>query len=207
VDFPSTCSKIILAFSCKLQKLYIFTNKIKTKLYLSLYLPYYADACIELAVPIYFFILLQLSFVCSPVCCPHMQGMPVSVAKSPKRSIHGIWSFQSCPSTAVTLSIYSRNGKKRPKITKKTEKNSIIKPLSTISVPCMKIHGGPRPPAPRCWRPWSCPVHLCFVQWCHLSSCVHLQLRHCGKATIIAALLINKSLWFDHLILLGLFLF
>jgi len=36
---------------------------------------------------------------------------------------------------------------------KKTTKNSTIKPLSTTSVPCMKIHGEVRLPTPRCRGP------------------------------------------------------
>jgi len=35
--------------------------------------------------------------------------------------------------------------------TEKRPKNSTIKPLSTISVPCMKIQGRPRPPYRRPW--------------------------------------------------------
>jgi len=45
------------------------------------------------------------------------------------------------------------NGKKRPKISKKYRKvakkppkNSTFNPLSTIFVPCLKIHRGLRPP-------------------------------------------------------------
>jgi len=43
--------------------------------------------------------------------------------------------------------------KKDQKIAKKAE-NANIKPLSIISVPCMKFQGGPRPLAPCCRRPW-----------------------------------------------------
>jgi len=38
--------------------------------------------------------------------------------------------------------------------TENRPKNSTIKPLSTVSVQCMKIQGGDGPPAPRCQRPW-----------------------------------------------------
>jgi len=56
----------------------------------------------------------------------------------------------------IALFASSRGGpteKKDRKIAKKAE-NSTFKPLFTIFVPYLKIQGGPRPPAPRCRRPW-----------------------------------------------------
>jgi len=59
----------------------------------------------------------------------------------------------------------SKNSQKRPKIALlslfrggrgariKRPKNSTIKPLFTVFVPCMKIQGGPCPPALRCRHP------------------------------------------------------
>jgi len=44
--------------------------------------------------------------------------------------------------------------KKDRKIAKKRPKNSTIKPLSTKSVPYVKLQGGHDSPVPRCRRPW-----------------------------------------------------
>jgi len=64
---------------------------------------------------------------------------------------------------------------KNTKNSKKTPKNRIIKPLSTISVTCMKIQGGHGPPAPCCRRPCS---HL---------YCLHLSLS--GVSFLVLLLL------------------
>jgi len=53
------------------------------------------------------------------------------------------------------LSLFQEGGGSNEKKTKiaKRPKNITIKPLSTLSVPCMKIQGGPTPSASRCRRP------------------------------------------------------
>jgi len=47
---------------------------------------------------------------------------------------------------------------------KTRSKNSIIKPPSTLALPCMKIQGGHGPPAPRCRRPYILQ-QMCVVGW------------------------------------------
>jgi len=56
--------------------------------------------------------------------------------------------------------------------TEKTRpKNSTIKPLFTLSVPGMKIQGGPRPPSTvRCRRPRSTRIYRLLLDMSHTSS-------------------------------------
>jgi len=69
---------------------------------------------------------------------------------------------------------------------KTSSKNSIIKPLSTLSVPCMKIQGGQRPPSADTHTHYTCAQGLTSAEPC-VKVCLFVpSLFSCHKKATVA---------------------